>query len=352
MRDLRQPIRTNGTDNDRASCAESLRKGSQSFHAASLLLPRRVRRPAQAVYAFCRAADDLVDNNGDPQSGVAVLNRRLDAIYRGMPQEYPEDRAFAGIARRFAIPRAVPQAMLEGFLWDAENRTYETFDDVLAYAARVAGTVGVMMAMLMGVRDRNTFARACELGLAMQLTNIARDVGEDARKGRVYLPTDWLREAGLSPDRLTARPVFSPALAKVVERLLAEADGLYRRANSGLAGLPIDCRIAIGAAARIYRSIGDRVTGNGFDSVSVRAVTSRGEKIAIAGSAVSVLLRWDYVERTPPCEQVRFLVDAATSSRPRASRTMDESIERFFELLLQSAGSVAGAPRAGERSAP
>ena len=98
------------------------------------------------------------------------------------------------------IPRALPEALLEGFAWDAAGRRYETLDEVEHYAARVAGCVGAMMTLVMGRRDPAILARACDLGVAMQLTNICRDVGEDARAGRLYLPLAWLRDNGIDPD--------------------------------------------------------------------------------------------------------------------------------------------------------
>ena len=132
----------------------------------------------------------------------------------------------------------LPAALFEGFQWDCEGRRYDSLEALHGYAARVAGAVGVMMTLLMGVRDGPALARACDLGVAMQLTNIARDVGEDARSGRLYLPLDWLREVGLDADGFLAAPAPSAALAGVVARLLAEADRLYARARGGIARLP------------------------------------------------------------------------------------------------------------------
>jgi phytoene synthase len=127
---------------------------------------------------------------------------------------------------------------LEGFQWDAEERRYRTFSDVTAYAARVAATVGAMMSILMETREANAMARACDLGVAMQFSNIARDIGEDARAGRVYLPLDWLVEEGIDVDAWLADPKFNPAIGRTVGRLLAEADALYSRVAAGVAVLP------------------------------------------------------------------------------------------------------------------
>ena len=209
---------------DIAACRALLKGGSRTFHAASLVLPRKVAEPAMALYAFCRLADDAVDCGHDRRAAVARLRQRLDQVYRGQPGAHPADRAFASVVQHFAIPRALPEALLEGLAWDAEGRRYQTLDDLVDYAARVAGSVGAMMTLVMGPRAPQVLARACDLGVAMQFTNIARDVGEDARAGRLYLPLQWLREAGIDPEAWLAAPRFTPDIAKIVQRLLDAAD--------------------------------------------------------------------------------------------------------------------------------
>ncbi len=223
---------------DMAHCRAAIRSGSLSFHAASRLLPTRVRDPALALYAFCRLADDEVDEGHDKTRAVLTLRDRLDLAYRGQPRNAPEDRAFAALVEDFAMPRALPEALLEGLAWDATGRHYDTLSGVLDYSARVAAAVGAMMCVLMRLRDGDALARACDLGLAMQLTNIARDVGEDARAGRLYLPRDWLRDEGLDPERFLANPMPDLRIARLTRRLLAEAEGLYIRAEAGIAALP------------------------------------------------------------------------------------------------------------------
>ena len=239
------------------------------------------------------------------------LAARLDAIYEGRPGPEDADRALAQVVHRFAVPRALLDALLEGFLWDAQGRHYDTLSEVRDYAARVAGTVGAMMALVMHTRTPQAVARACELGLAMQLTNIARDVGEDARNGRLYLPRQWLHEVGIEPDAFLRAPAFSPALATVVRRLLAEADRLYARAEAGIAELPLDCRPAIQAARRVYAEIGHQLEREGLDSVSHRAVVSRGRKIALlAASTGAALLGGAHGIDAEPQPEIVFLVDA------------------------------------------
>jgi phytoene synthase len=272
---------------DLAACERLLRAGSKSFHAASLLLPRETRGPATALYAFCRLADDAIDEGpGDPAT-VALLERRVADAYAGRPQDCAADRAFSAVVRRFALPQAVPLALIEGFAWDAAGRRYESFDDLCDYAARVAGSVGVMMTTVMERRSPDVLARAADLGVAMQLTNIARDIGDDARKGRLYLPLAWLREAGIDPEAFLANPVFTPALGRLVARLLDEAERLYLRADAGIDRLPAGCRAGIRAARLIYAEIGHEVARAGFDSVSRRAVVGKRRKLVLLARALA-----------------------------------------------------------------
>lgn len=315
---------------DLAACRARLRNGSRSFSAASRLLPREVRDAATALYAFCRIADDAVDlETGDDaaarqaarRGAVARLRQRLDLAYAGRPLASAEDRAFAAIVARYGIPRAIPAALLEGLEWDAAARRYETLSDLLAYAARVAGTVGVMMALLMGARSGQALARASDLGMAMQLSNIARDVGEDARAGRLYLPLAWLREEAIDPDAWLLNPAFSAPVGAVVQRLLAAAAVLYTRAVPGLRCLPRACRPGIGAALALYAEIGREVARNGYDSMATRAHVSTGRKLALIARSMAPASLALHDEDQPAALEARFLVEAAMTvaplSRPR-----------------------------------
>lgn len=295
---------------DLAECRRILARGSKSFAAASLLLPRRVRDPAAAVYAFCRVADDAVDLGEDPRRAVDALHDRLDRVYAGRPLDGPVDRAFTDVVASFAIPRAVPEALLEGFAWDAEGRRVRDLSSVLDYSARVASTVGVMMTLLMGVRDRRVLARAADLGAAMQLTNIARDVGEDARAGRLYLPEAWFLDVDLDPERFLAEPAPTDAVRALVARLLDEADVLYARADEGIAGLPASCRPAIRGARLVYSAIGDVIRARRYDTITGRAHTGAGRKIGLLARALASVAWKPKPLGDVVLPQVRFLVEA------------------------------------------
>eukprot|EP01035_Chromulina_nebulosa_P017453 gene17453-23005_t len=295
---------------DLAACRVLLKGGSRSFHAASFLLPRAARDPATALYAFCRLADDAVDEGeGDPEV-IAKLRLRVERIFAADPLPHPVDRAFARVVREHGLPQLALDALIEGFTWDAAGRRYRTFADVQAYAARVAGCVGIMMTAVMARRGYDVLARAADLGVAMQLTNIARDVGEDARNGRLYLPLDWLEEAGIDPDVFLANPEFSPALGRIVKRLLDEAEVLYARADAGIALLPAGCRCGIRAARLIYAAIGHEVARRGFDSVSSRTVVPFTAKLPLLARSLVAAPTVEALRRLPALQANRFLVEA------------------------------------------
>jgi phytoene synthase len=308
------------TEDDHVHCAALLRDGSRTFQAASLALPAETRRAATALYAFCRIADDAIDSGLHGRDALCQMRSRLDAIYSGTPSDFAADRAFADVVHRHGIPRALPEGLLEGFEWDLAGRRYRALGELNAYAARVAGTVGAMMTLVMGGRAAAVVARACELGVAMQLTNIARDVGEDARMGRLYLPLDWLAEEGIDGEAWLQAPRHTDALGAVTDRLLRYADHLYERSASGIAELPVSCRPAMHAARLLYREIGHEVRRRGLDSVGGRAVvpwTRKSQMLAAAAWAAARPVRDMPAEML---EETRFLVDAVVAATPAAGQ--------------------------------
>lgn len=332
---------------DLAYCRDVIRTGSLSFHAASKLLPSEVRDPALALYAFCRLADDEVDEGHNKARAVLDLQERLDLVYAGTPRNAPEDRAFAAVSEAFDMPRELPEALLEGLAWDASERRYESLSDVRAYSARVASAVGAMMCVLMRVRDADALARACDLGVAMQLTNIARDVGEDARAGRIYLPLDWMQEAGIEIDPFLASPAATPEVCRIVKRLLAEARRLYLRSEAGIASLPLKARTGIYSARYIYAAIGAGVCRNGFNSVDHRARTNVAQKLSLMGMAAtraagSVVLPQSPVLYAQPLPEVRFLVDAVATNAPHSANWEQGRAGALLSVLSDLKSREAG----------
>ena len=290
-----------------------MRSGSKTFFAASRLLPPRVRAASIALYAFCRVADDLIDEGGDVSGRLFALRQRLDHIYAGVPANHVEDQALSIVVQQHDLPRILLDALLEGFEWDAQGRRYDCLEALEAYAARVAGTVGAMMCWIMGSNAPQTLARACELGMAMQLTNIARDVGEDARNNRIYLPLNWLREAGVDLEQWLKQPLATGGVKSVIGRLLDRADVLYKRAQTGIAELPPDCRAAILAAGVIYAEIGRQLRREGLDSVSGRTVVSTGRKMFLLFTALTQAgFIYTRPQQPAPLAAIRFLVQGCT----------------------------------------
>jgi phytoene synthase len=183
---------------DRALCRTIIAAHSKSFALASALLPAGLRDDIAATYAFCRRCDDAVDTGpGDPIAAVRRLRAELASIYDGEAQAEPVLGAFQDVVRRRGIPQEYPRELIEGMAMDAMGARYETFDDLDLYCYRAAGVVGLMLCHVMGVRDERALAHATHLGMAMQLTNICRDVREDAARGRRYVPdTLWRPSPG------------------------------------------------------------------------------------------------------------------------------------------------------------
>ena len=286
---------------DLAACREVIRVHSKSFHAASKLLPAGVRDAAIATYAFCRGADDDVDDAGSPDAARerhARTRQRLDRLYAGDEMDTPVGRAFAWVVWSRGIPRAEPEALLDGMAQDMSVVRVADEDALLLYCYRAAGVVGRMMSRIMGRADDAALCRAVDLGIAMQLTNIARDVAEDAQRDRVYLPRSALARHGTSPEALVARAHGGPesaapagAVAPVVLELLALADRYYHSAELGMRYLPWQVRPAILVAARLYRGIGEVLRQRGGNPWLGRAYVDRSDAARHAASALAALAR-------------------------------------------------------------
>jgi phytoene synthase len=279
------------------------------------VLPARVREPATAVYAFRSVLADVVDRPGATATALRALEERVAAAFDGRPEEHPVDRAFSAVVVEQQVPRALFDAMLEGFGWDLAGRRYATYEALLAHAARTAATVAACMAILMDRRQRDVVARACDLGVAMQLTSVARDVGDDARRGRLYLPLEWMEEARVDVDRFVMSPAPTRGVRDVVLRLLRAADPLYTRAEVGIAALPADCRPAVRAARLLHAALGDELQRGSYDAVTRRAEVRPLDQARLVARALRPLPGEGHVSLDrPPLEAARPLVDAVVGS--------------------------------------
>ena len=300
------------TDAVLAASKASIVKGSKSFRSASRLFDAEVREDAWLLYAWCRRCDDEIDGqdhgfgheNLSPDEQQRRLARLYDQTRRALAGEAMDDQTFAAfqrVALRHRLPERWPLDLLDGFAMDVEHREYRTIDDVLTYCWHVAGVVGVMMARVMHVTDTAVLRRAQDLGLAFQLTNISRDVIEDAGDGRVYLPADWLVEAGLDPTAAAvADPANRAAVHAVTQRLLAVAEPYYDSARDGLRGLPFRSSMAIAAARGVYREIGRKVVRRGPDAWDKRVSVGKAMKLWLFGRGALIAVWTQMLDRGHP----------------------------------------------------
>ena len=295
-------MRFPGRDAIVATAGESIARGSRSFAAASKLFDPETRARAWLLYAWCRRCDDIVDGQdhghgmtrvADPAARLAEVRERTAAALAG---EWVGDSAFDAlriVAAETGMPHRFAWDLIDGFALDAEDWRPQTEDDLLRYCYHVAGVVGCMMAVVMEVRpdDAAVLDRACDLGLAFQLANIARDIGEDAEAGRCYLPADWLAEVGLSAaDPMADRA----ALAILGTRLADRAEGYESSARGGAAALSFRSAWAVLAAADIYGGIARKVRLRGPQAWDSRTTTSGSEKLG------AIVKAWGEARRRAP----------------------------------------------------
>lgn len=287
-----------------AHARKSIARGSKSFAAAALLFTPSVRERAWLLYAWCRRCDDLADGQDhggamaavdDPQARLAHL-RCL--THRALAGEETGDPAFDGlglVASECAMPSGLVHDLIEGFALDAGGWRPATEAELMRYCYRVAGTVGCMMALVMGVRpdDHATLDRACDLGLAFQLANIARDIAEDHAAGRCYIPEAWLHELGVSSSALL-EPVHRPQIAMIGRRLGGLAARYEASARRGTAALPFRSAWAVLAAAGIYGAIARKVARRGEEAWNGRTSVGKAGKMGwlLMGGVQALGRRW------------------------------------------------------------
>lgn len=265
-------------------CRESLSRNSRSFSWASLLLPAAARDPVAVVYAWCRRCDDAIDEvpAHEQAQSLARLAAEVDALYAGEPMNDLVLSAFQVVVQRYRIPRVYVDELLQGFAMDATNVRYDTQAQLLLYCYRVAGVIGLMICHVVGLTDEAQLGRAAHLGMAMQLTNICRDVVEDWSRGRRYVPAELLPADAPSPAGREPFPrALAPSFAEPVGRLLSEAERYYASADEGIAALGFRSALAVRMARRVYAAIGSVIASRRYDVASGRAVVSGGAKLII-----------------------------------------------------------------------
>lgn len=290
---------------------ESIRKGSKSFAVASRIFDKRTRERAHLLYAWCRRCDDIADgqdHGGGLKLDEASAKDRVEAIriltHRALDGQPTADIAFDAlgqVAAETGITREMCDDVIDGFQLDAEGWRPRTEADLMRYCYHVAGAVGVMMARIMGVPAdaTDTLDRACDLGLAFQLNNIARDVAEDAAADRCYIPEEWLAEADIPPGE-HMKPQHRDALVAIVRRMTDMARRHDAAARIGAGRLPFRRRWAILAAANIYNEIGTEVAARGAHAWDSRVYTRFGVKLGLVGAALREAWSGSYEPSTMP----------------------------------------------------
>jgi phytoene synthase len=259
-------------------CAAITRRHSRSFFLSTQQLPPEKRKAIRALYAFCRTSDDIVDQCArDATQALAGWIAQVHAP--AMPADSAVLLAWNDTVERYGVPRYLPDELLAGIAMDLTVHRYRTFDDLWLYCYRVASVVGLISMHIIGHRAGAT-PYAIKLGVALQLTNILRDVGEDAQRGRVYLPQEDLERFGLSDDDIL-KGRCEQAFRALMRFQIDRAHALYADAWPGVALLNPDGRLAIGAAAEIYRAILGKIAANQYDVFQRRAFVPLAEKLLI-----------------------------------------------------------------------
>jgi phytoene synthase len=254
-----------------ALCAKIASQHSKSFHLASTLLPTEKRAAVRALYAFCRTVDDIVDETAAAHRSIELDYWR--GIARGVTHPCPDDlvaQAWVDTSTRCRIPTRYAIQLIDGVARDLTQSRYTTFDDLATYCYGVASTVGLMSMHIVGFESNEAVPYAIRLGVALQLTNILRDVGEDLRIGRIYLPQDELTAYGISENDLS-RGEVTPRWRDFMRFQVARTRQLYAEAEGGIRFLTRDGQLAIGAASRFYQGILDAIEANDYNVFTQRA---------------------------------------------------------------------------------
>jgi phytoene synthase len=260
------------------AAGESIQRHSRSFSLASRLLPADKRADVEKLYAWCRWCDDGVDAAASTDEAAQFINlatNDLQLVAAGGLPEATESRWFASLVERHAVPLEAAEALLAGMRSDLTPAADYGAGDLFRYCFRVAGAVGVMMCPILGLRDRGFLPNAASLGMAMQLTNIARDVAEDWRRSRCYLPLEWTD--GLRPGG----PLEPEQVRRGVKKILDVADGYYAAGEAGIGALDAASRLAVRTASRVYAAIGTTIRKRGFRVLDERARVSSREKVRL-----------------------------------------------------------------------
>ena len=272
-------------------CESITKTHAKSFYFAAKFLPKHKRRPIYALYALCRNVDDEVDEIGENNEAEAVKavekwQRKLEEIYEGESKDQKSKTkdqtqvftAWSDLLKNYKIPKKLPLELMQGVLMDTNIKRYETFDDLYVYCYRVASTVGLMSSEIFGYTESETLEYAEALGIAMQLTNILRDVKEDAAMGRIYLPQEDLRRCNVSEEQIFANE-YDEKFVALMKFQIGRARDFYQKSEKGIPLLEKDTRFTVLLASRIYARILDEIERQNYDVFKKRAHTTFSQKL-------------------------------------------------------------------------
>lgn len=275
-------------------CQNITRRASKTFYWGSVFLPPLKRQAVWTVYALCRLVDDIVDEASEaprighlrgsqkPQEELSYWREALTRLYqRGGMGDHPVQWAWSDMLEQYAVPLEPVLDLLDGVEMDLTIDRYPTFEELHLYCYKVAGTVGLMTSPIFGYQQEAALKHAAELGIALQLTNILRDVGEDARRGRIYIPLEDMRRFGYKEEELLSG-VINDAFRELLRFEMERADYYYQLAMPGIAMLSADCRLAVRLSSTLYRGILDRIQLNNYNVFTKRASVPLQQKLATA----------------------------------------------------------------------
>ena len=277
-------------------CRKVTKRASKTFYWGSVFLPKPKRQAVWAVYALCRIVDDIVDEEMHPDtprvghlSGSSTPKQELDywrqslehVFQRGGAGDNPVQLAWSDMLERYPVPFAPVLDLLDGVEMDLTISRYQTFEELYLYCYRVAGTVGLLTSPIFGYQDETALQHAVDLGVALQLTNILRDIGEDARRNRVYLPLDEMERFGYTEHDLM-NGVVNDTFCDLLRFQMARANNYYQRSLPGISLLSPDSRLAIRLSGTLYKGILDRIHLNNYNVFTKRASVPLKTKLAAA----------------------------------------------------------------------
>lgn len=258
---------------------------SKSFYFSAKMLPKEQRWATYALYGFCRHCDNLIDTprqrtETEIVREIQLLTEELQVAYNTGESQHPIIRAFILVAKRYGIPIEYPLDLLKGVAMDVQQRRYKTFDALSLFCYRVAAVVGLMMTYVLGYKDERAFDYAKQLGIAMQLTNILRDIKEDKDMGRIYLPQKDLARFGVSEQDIL-KEKMTPHLKELMKFQVERADRYYTEAMPGISLLETESQYAIYSAAKIYRGILRKIEDHNYNPFLNRVFVPSTQKIGI-----------------------------------------------------------------------